>query len=96
MKTFIKRPHYENLIRPYIAKDLIKVLIGQRRVGKSYILKQTIELIKKEKKLTDRNILYIDKELYQFDTIRNYEDLISTVTQHFKNLKTQRKRDCKY
>jgi predicted AAA+ superfamily ATPase len=60
MKTFIKRSHYEKLIKPYIGKDLIKVLIGQRRVGKSYILKQTIELVKKEKKTTDKNILYID------------------------------------
>ena len=42
------------------------------------ILKQTIELVKKEKKTTDKNILYIDKELYEFDGIRNYADLIVT------------------
>jgi predicted AAA+ superfamily ATPase len=90
MKTFIKRSHYEKLIKPYIGKDLIKVLIGQRRVGKSYILKQTIELVKKEKKTTDKNILYIDKELYEFDGIRNYEDLIDTVQKRFKNIKNKK------
>ncbi len=36
----INRPLYTNRIRPFIGKGIIKVLTGQRRVGKSCILKQ--------------------------------------------------------
>ena len=33
----IRRENYLKKVRPYYRKDLIKVLTGQRRVGKSYI-----------------------------------------------------------
>jgi len=33
----IKREHYLKKIAPFIGKNLIKVIVGQRRVGKSYL-----------------------------------------------------------
>jgi len=38
MNKFIVRKKYLEAISPYIGQQIIKVLIGQRRVGKSYIL----------------------------------------------------------
>ena len=35
----IPRPFYMERILPYIGKDVVKVLTGQRRVGKSFILR---------------------------------------------------------
>lgn len=73
-KTYQKRPYYLDKITPFIEADLIKVLIGQRRVGKSYILLQLMDAIKiKDKKA---NIVYINKEENEFDAIVNYRDLI--------------------
>ena len=46
MGNLIVRQKYLEAIRPYIGQQIIKILIGQRRVGKSYILLQTIEEIK--------------------------------------------------
>jgi len=43
MKTYNKRPIYLDKIRPFMGKDIIKVLIWQRRVGKSYVLFQIID-----------------------------------------------------
>lgn len=45
-KDIIERPYYTEKIRPYIGKPVIKILTGQRRVGKSYILLQLINIIK--------------------------------------------------
>lgn len=73
MNEYIERPLYIDRIRPYIGKSLIKVLVGQRRVGKSYILLQLKDLIKKLD--PDIKIIYINKELHEFSTIRNSEDL---------------------
>jgi len=70
---FIKRERYLKSIRPYFGMDLIKVLTGQRRVGKSYLLhliRQELEAINPK-----ANIIYIDLERYEFDKIRTYEDL---------------------
>jgi predicted AAA+ superfamily ATPase len=36
----IERQHYLKKIQPFVKKSLIKVIVGQRRVGKSYFLRQ--------------------------------------------------------
>ena len=41
-----KRPFYINKIRNYIGKNIIKVIVGQRRVGKSYMIYQLIDELK--------------------------------------------------
>jgi len=73
----IKRDIYLNQIIPYINVNLIKVITGQRRTGKSYLLKQVIEYIKSTD--TNTQIIYINKEDYEFDNIKNYSDLIEYV-----------------
>lgn len=77
IKKYIKRPNYLAKIEPFIGKEVIKVIIGQRRVGKSYLLFQVMDQIKLRDK--DANIIYIDKELAEFDVIANYRDLLSYV-----------------
>lgn len=76
IKRYIKRKYYTDKIEPYINKDVIKVFVGQRRVGKSYLLYQIMDIISKEKKT---NIIYINKELHEFDNIKNYKDLLKYI-----------------
>ena len=71
--TLRPRDTYIQKIRPYIGKTLIKVLSGQRRVGKSYLLFQLIGIIRQEDK--QAHIIYINKEDLQFDFIRNAASL---------------------
>jgi len=77
MKKYIYREVYFKQIEPYIDNSIIKVLIGQRRVGKSYILYQLMEEIRKQNENIE--IIYIDKEDFAFDSIKNYADLIQYV-----------------
>lgn len=67
------RPLYSNRIKPFIGKGIIKVLTGQRRIGKSYILLQLMKDIKKED--NNANIIYVNKELEEFNSIKNDIDL---------------------
>ncbi len=71
-KTFI-REKYLKKIEPYINKDIIKVLTGQRRVGKTVILKQLIDKIKE--KDNNSNIIYINKEYHDFKAIKTSDEL---------------------
>lgn len=70
---FNNRDLYTNRICPFIDKGIIKVLTGQRRVGKSYILYQLMSEIKKEN--PNANVIYINKEQDEFRAIRTDEDL---------------------
>lgn len=76
---YISRPMYIRKVKPYINKDIIKVLIGQRRVGKSFMLFQIMDEILKLDK--EANIIYISKELDDFDHIKDHKDLIKEVNQ---------------
>ena len=78
----IKREIYLKKIRQFVNQPLIKVLIGQRRVGKSFLLKQIADEILSTNKAA--NIIFIDKEKYEFDGIRNYHQLIEYARLHQK------------
>jgi predicted AAA+ superfamily ATPase len=69
------RPVYIESVRRYMYQNIIKVLVGQRRVGKSTLLLQIMELIKTEK--TDANIIYINKEDLTFESLQTYNDLVA-------------------
>jgi len=85
MMTVYTRQKYLDKILPFVDKPLIKVLTGQRRVGKSYLLLQIIEYIKTH--LNDYNIIHIDKESTEFDFIKDYTDLDFYVKSQSKGTK---------
>lgn len=80
MKQLIIRQNYLDKIFKYLGKEMIIVLTGQRRVGKSYLLKQFYQEKIKE---PNSNIIYIDKEKREFDFIRNYQNLNDYIESKF-------------
>ncbi|HSI77708.1 MAG TPA: ATP-binding protein [Lunatimonas sp.] len=77
------RTPYLNKLRPFIGKNIIKVLTGQRRVGKSYLLFQVIQLIQQENQ--NASILYINKEDLAFSFIKSAENLNDYILTHKSN-----------
>ena len=75
----IIRQAYIDQIEKYLGKETIVVVVGQRRVGKSYMLRQLLELKSKD---SANNIIYIDKEKRQFDAIQTYQDLNAYIEEH--------------
>jgi len=82
-KNLVERSLYTEKITPFIDKDIIKVITGQRRVGKSYILYLLINEIKKRNQ--NANVIYINKELKSFEHISNDEMLYRYVKQKLSN-----------
>jgi len=72
-KTIKKRDGYIARIVPFMRKPLIKVLTGQRRVGKSYLLFQLMEQVQNQE--SDAHIIYINREDMEFDFMRTAVDL---------------------
>lgn len=81
--SIIPRSTYVERIKPFIRKGLIKVLSGQRRVGKSYLLFQIINFIQSQD--PKANIIYINKENLQFDMIRDAASLNEYILAKSKN-----------
>ena len=78
----IRRQSYIDKIEKYLGKETIIVLVGQRRVGKSCILK----VIRDDKMAdSDNNVIYIDKEKWQYDAIQTYRDLNEYIEKHWAN-----------
>lgn len=69
----INREKYIGRIFRFIDTGMILALTGQRRVGKSYILRQLAQDI--EQRNPDANIIYINKEKKEYTDIRTAADL---------------------
>lgn len=77
LQGIIERPFYMEKLRPFIGKNLIKVITGQRRVGKSFILKSIIKSVLE--KNPESNIVYMDLENFAFSHISTAEQLHSEI-----------------
>lgn len=71
MKTIL-RPQYLEQIEHYLGKDTIIILTGQRRIGKSFVLRMFRDKVRQDQ---GANVIFIDKEKHEFDDIMTYKDL---------------------
>lgn len=85
-KRYYVRQDYLNAILDYLDNNLIKVLVGQRRCGKSTILKQIInKLVAND--APQNNILYLNFELHELHWIKTYKSLINVIEAYYEELK---------
>ena len=82
----IIRQRYLDKIEHYLGKDTIIILTGQRRIGKSYILRLFRDKVSKE---PDANIIFIDKEKHEYDDIKTYKDLNAYIDERRNKGKTR-------
>lgn len=79
------RNDYLNKIFQFCNNSLVKVLVGQRRTGKSYLLRQIAnQLI--ETGVQAQNIFYNNKE---FIELKDYKDLDELIKRYQKVLKVK-------
>jgi predicted AAA+ superfamily ATPase len=82
------RTEYTDKIYASKGNRLIKVLVGQRRVGKSYILRQLASKLV-ESGVDKKNIFFVNRELADFDFIKTYKDLDELFKLYKAQLKPQ-------
>ena len=76
----INRTLYLDKIIARLDRKMMLILVGQRRVGKSYMLKQLNQWLKDNR--PKAQILYIDKELQSFRNLVSAEDLYDYTVAH--------------
>ena len=80
----IIREKYLSKIRPFYEQDLIKVIMGIRRCGKSVLLLQIIDELK-EKGIDEKQIIYINFENEEYNFIKNDIDLHNYIKEKIVN-----------
>ena len=76
----ITRKYYADIVDSWIGKGNIVAIVGSRRVGKSYVVKDFIQRHIDDK---DANIIYIDKEKKAFKDIKTKDDLDAWIEERF-------------
>jgi uncharacterized protein len=84
------RTGYTGKITDFIGNRLIKVLVGQRRAGKSFILRQIVKRLI-EKGISPDNTLIINKEFSDFDFVSTHRELDDLIKLYKSVLKTSGK-----
>lgn len=70
----LKREMYLSRIRGFYDSDLVKILVGIRRCGKSVILKQIMNELK-QKGIDDKHIIYVNFEFIEYEELQDYKKL---------------------
>lgn len=68
------RSAYTERIMPYVGNRLVKVLVGQRRSGKSVLLRQVAQHLL-DAGVERKNIFFLNLEMLAFDFVHTYLDL---------------------
>ena len=79
----VTREIYLERIRPFYDSEMVKVITGIRRCGKSTIMRQIISEIK-ELGIAEENIIYINFEDYKYRKISNADALYDYVEEKIK------------
>lgn len=80
----IKREKYLQNIRPFYEQDLIKVITGIRRCGKSVILTQIMDELK-QTGIKEEQIIYINFEFADYIDITNVKELNNFIEKKLVN-----------
>lgn len=82
----LKRELYLSRIRGFYDSDLVKILVGIRRCGKSVILNQIMEELK-QKGVKNNHIIYINFEFIEYEELQDYKKLNSYIKEKVKDEK---------
>ena len=82
----LKRELYLKRIREFYDSDLIKILVGIRRCGKSVILEQIIEELKNIG-IEEKHIIYVNFEFIEFEELTDYKKLNTYVKERIQDEK---------
>lgn len=90
LPTGYLRPEYTEKLTKFSGNRLIKILMGQRRAGKSYIMRQLANQLM-EIGVERSNILFINRELSVFDFLQTSDDLNRLIEIYRKKVATDSK-----
>ncbi len=84
---FLRKTYTDSLYQ-YVGNRLVKVLVGQRRSGKSFIMRQLATMLT-ENGINSHNIFMLNLDIVAFDFVKSYRDLVDIFNLYLEELKPQ-------
>lgn len=84
MKAIVRQSYLDKIAK-HLGKDTIIIIVGQRRVGKSYTLRLFKDKVAED---THANIIFIDKEKHEYADIQTDRDLNAYIDERRDKTKT--------
>ena len=81
------RENYLSKIRGFYDSDLVKILVGIRRCGKSVILTQIIDELKYKRGIDEEHIIFINFEFIEYEDLLDYKELNKYIKSKIKDEK---------
>ena len=80
----VKREMYLQRIRPFYDSEMVKVITGIRRCGKSTIMRQIIEELR-ERGISEQRLIYVNFEDYKYRKISNPDSLYEYIEERIQD-----------
>lgn len=87
----VERSWYLERILPYMGNRVIKVVTGQRRAGKSWLMRQVISSMLERHIMEPRQILYVNKEFYGYRFLQTPDDLMDLYDTYCREINPDKK-----
>lgn len=87
----VERSWYLERILPYMGNRVIKVVTGQRRAGKSWLMRQVISSMLERHIMEPRQILYVNKEFYGYRFLQTPDDLMDLYDTYCREINPAKK-----
>ena len=85
VREMLIRESYLSKIRGFYHSDLIKILVGIRRCGKSVILNQIMQELKDKDSIDNDHLIFINFEYIEFEDLLDYKKLNEYVKEKIKD-----------
>ena len=82
---YVRKGYIDRFVRT-IDNSLVKVFTGQRRSGKSYLLRMLLTHLLVEQKVRPENILYLNMERHELEDITDSRKLMALIEEYRKSL----------
>lgn len=87
----VERSWHLERILPYMGNRVIKVVTGQRRAGKSWLMRQVISSMLERHIMEPRQILYVNKEFYGYRFLQTPGDLMDLYDTYCREINPDKK-----
>lgn len=81
------RQAYVDRLSPFLGNSLVKIVLGQRRTGKSYVLRMLMRHLIEAQNVPPQNIFYVNMDIQALRFIRDSQMLMNVLGEYRKQLR---------
>lgn len=87
IETGFTRQVYLDRLKSFLGNSLVKIVLGQRRTGKSYVLRMLMRNLVETQKVPPQNIFYVNMDIQALRFIQDSQTLMALLDEYRKRIR---------